>query len=87
MQDYAHELEDRRVVRGSETRTGRRPSLQCDDENEEDYTPTKNLACGPALRDEFPMAELQDFKGFVALVVSSCDAFFDAWKPFNAFLR
>ena len=33
------------------------------------------------------MAELHDFKGSVALVVSSCDAFFDAWRPFHAFLR
>jgi hypothetical protein len=33
------------------------------------------------------MAELQDFKGSVALVVSSCDAFFDAWRPFNAFFE
>jgi hypothetical protein len=33
------------------------------------------------------MAELQDFTGSVALLVSSCDAFFDAWRPFHAFLR
>jgi len=33
------------------------------------------------------MAELNDFKGSVALVVSSCDAFFDAWRPFAAFLQ
>jgi hypothetical protein len=33
------------------------------------------------------MAELDDFKGSVALVVSSCDAFFDAWRPFQAFLE
>ncbi len=33
------------------------------------------------------MAELNDFKGSVALVVSSCDAFFDSWRPFHAFLR
>ncbi|MGH8094654.1 MAG: hypothetical protein ACREIF_14480 [Chthoniobacterales bacterium] len=33
------------------------------------------------------MAELQDFKSSVAVVVSSCDAFFDAWRPFHAFLR
>ena len=46
----------------------------------------KYLARNPSLRDELPMAELQDFKGSVALVVSSCDAFFDAWRPFNAFL-
>jgi hypothetical protein len=33
------------------------------------------------------MAELNDFTGSVALVVSSCDAFFDAWRPFHAFLQ
>ena len=33
------------------------------------------------------MAELNDFKGSVAIVVSSCDAFFDAWRPFAAFLQ
>ena len=33
------------------------------------------------------MAELNDFKSSVALVVSSCDAFFDAWRPFHAFLE
>ena len=33
------------------------------------------------------MAELQDFKSSVAVIVSSCDAFFDAWRPFHAFLR
>lgn len=31
------------------------------------------------------MAILEDFKSSVALVVSSCDAFFDAWRPFHAF--
>ena len=33
------------------------------------------------------MADLNDFKSSVALVVSSCDAFFDAWRPFYAFLE
>ncbi|MEO8440692.1 MAG: hypothetical protein ABI540_10795 [Spartobacteria bacterium] len=33
------------------------------------------------------MAELNDFKSSVAVVVSSCDAFFDAWRPFHAFLE
>jgi hypothetical protein len=33
------------------------------------------------------MAELKNFKSSVALVVSSCDAFFDAWRPFHAFLE
>jgi len=33
------------------------------------------------------MAALNDFKSSVALVVSSCDAFFDAWRPFHAFLE
>ncbi len=31
------------------------------------------------------MAELEDFKSSVAVVVSSCDAFFDAWRPFHSF--
>jgi hypothetical protein len=31
------------------------------------------------------MAELDDFKSSVAILVSSCDAFFDAWRPFHAF--
>lgn len=31
------------------------------------------------------MPELDDFKSSVALIVSSCDAFFDAWRPFQAF--
>ncbi len=33
------------------------------------------------------MAELNDFKGSIAIVVSSCDAFFDAWRPFSSFLQ
>ncbi len=33
------------------------------------------------------MRELNDFKSSVALVVSSCDAFFDVWRPFYAFLE
>ena len=33
------------------------------------------------------MPELKNFAGSVAVVVSSCDAFFDAWPPFAAFLR
>ena len=33
------------------------------------------------------MAELKDFAGSVAIVVSSCDAFFDAWRPFVFFFR
>ncbi|HJX26178.1 MAG TPA: hypothetical protein VJ252_08480 [Chthoniobacterales bacterium] len=33
------------------------------------------------------MPELKNFAGSVAVVVSSCDAFFDAWQPFAAFLR
>jgi len=31
------------------------------------------------------MAELNDLKSSVAILVSSCDAFFDAWRPFHAF--
>jgi hypothetical protein len=33
------------------------------------------------------MAELKDFAGSVAIVVSSCDAFFDVWRPFAFFFR
>jgi hypothetical protein len=33
------------------------------------------------------MPELQDFASSVAIVVSSCDAFFDAWRPFVFFFR
>lgn len=33
------------------------------------------------------MAELKDFVGSVAVVVSSCDAFFDVWRPFAFFFR
>ena len=47
----------------------------------------KSLARNPTVRDELLMAELNDFKGSIAIVVSSCDAFFDAWRPFAAFLQ
>ncbi|HEV3409445.1 MAG TPA: hypothetical protein VG095_04075 [Chthoniobacterales bacterium] len=33
------------------------------------------------------MKELRDFSDSVTLLVSSCDAFFDAWRPFAFFLR
>lgn len=33
------------------------------------------------------MSELKDFARSVALVVSSCDAFFDAWRPFAFFFH
>ena len=33
------------------------------------------------------MPELNDFASSVAIVVSSCDAFFDAWRPFVYFFR
>ncbi len=33
------------------------------------------------------MVKLQDFASSVAIVVSSCDAFFDAWRPFYFFFR
>ncbi len=33
------------------------------------------------------MPELKDFASSVAMVVSSCDAFFDAWRPFAFFFR
>jgi hypothetical protein len=45
------------------------------------------LLARATVRDEFTVAELRDFKESVAIVVSSCDAFFDAWQPFNFFLK
>jgi hypothetical protein len=33
------------------------------------------------------MPELKDFASSVAVIVSSCDAFFDAWRPFFFFFR
>jgi hypothetical protein len=33
------------------------------------------------------MAQLKDFASSVAVVVSSCDAFFDTWRPFVFFFR
>src|SRR5437016_1404663 len=33
------------------------------------------------------MPELKDFAGSVAVLVSSCDAFFDVWRPFRAFFE
>ena len=33
------------------------------------------------------MKSLADFSGSVAVVVSSCDAFFDCWRPFAFFFR
>ena len=40
-----------------------------------------------ACRTTFSMPELKDFASSVAVVVSSCDAFFDAWRPFVFFFR
>ena len=34
-----------------------------------------------ALEDDLHMPELKDFASSVAIIVSSCDAFFDAWRP------
>lgn len=33
------------------------------------------------------MAVLEDFTGSVAILISSCDAFFDAWRPFVRFFE
>ena len=33
------------------------------------------------------MKQLEDFSNSVAIVVSSCDAFFDCWRPFAFFFR
>jgi hypothetical protein len=40
-----------------------------------------------ACRTTSSMPELKDFASSVAIVVSSCDAFFDAWRPFVFFFR
>src|SRR2546423_4407905 len=39
------------------------------------------------LPHELQMPELKAFASSVAVVVSSCDAFFDAWRPFVFFFR
>jgi hypothetical protein len=39
------------------------------------------------LPHELRMPELKAFASSVAIVVSSCDAFFDAWRPFFFFFR
>jgi hypothetical protein len=39
------------------------------------------------LPHEWQMPELKAFASSVAVVVSSCDAFFDAWRPFVYFFR
>ena len=39
------------------------------------------------LPHEWRMRELKAFASSVAVVVSSCDAFFDAWRPFVFFFR
>jgi hypothetical protein len=39
------------------------------------------------LPHELPMPQLKAFAGSVAIVVSSCDAFFDSWRPFVFFFR
>src|ERR1700741_3970870 len=39
------------------------------------------------LPHELRMPELKAFASSVAVVVSSCDAFFDAWRPFVFFFR
>jgi hypothetical protein len=45
------------------------------------------LLAAPTVRHEFTVAALEDFKDSVAMMVSSCDAFFDAWRPFSFFLK
>ena len=48
----------------------------------------KKIACArPPLQRDCGMAELKDFASSVAIVVSSCDRFFDAWRPFAFFFR
>ncbi len=45
----------------------------------------KSLAAPQPLAHHFRMPELKDFAGSVAVLVSSCDVFFDVWKPFSHF--
>ena len=48
---------------------------------------TKSLATENALPHGCAMPQLKDFAGSVAILVSSCDPFFDVWRPFAFFLR
>jgi len=41
----------------------------------------------PGSTNRSPVPPLKDFAGSVAIVVSSCDAFFDAWRPFVFFFQ
>src|SRR5207237_8024820 len=47
----------------------------------------KSLARRMRLPHELRMPELKAFASSVAIVVSSCDAFFDAWRPFVFFFQ
>jgi hypothetical protein len=47
----------------------------------------KSLAPAIRLTHPLPMPELNDFASSIAILVSSCDAFFDAWRPFAFFFR
>jgi len=47
----------------------------------------KFLARRRVLLDELRMPQLSAFASSVAVVVSSCDAFFDTWRPFFFFFR
>lgn len=47
----------------------------------------KPLAKADPLSHGFLVAELKDFDASVAILVSSCDAFNDAWRPFFCFFR
>src|SRR5438445_11681875 len=55
--------------------------------SESQLDPRKILASASALEHDFSMPELKDFASSVAIIVSSCDAFFDAWRPFVFFFR
>jgi hypothetical protein len=50
--------------------------------------PEKEISCArKTAAARVPMPELKDYASSVAIVVSSCDAFFDAWRPFAFFFR
>src|SRR6185295_6926288 len=48
---------------------------------------TSLIKVNPGSTNRSPVPPLKDFAGSVAIVVSSCDAFFDAWRPFVFFFQ
>lgn len=46
-----------------------------------------SLAAGAPIPHELHVLDLRDFVGSITVLVSSCDAFFDVWRPFVFFFR